>query len=69
MTMKKKIVTAMKTEVITDPDRIPGSVEEFGRAYRLEEQPSDMSDEVWDGPGEYLFNMESGEWTLIKLAE
>lgn len=69
MAIKKKIITAMKTQVISDPDKIPGSAEEIGRVYRLDSQPSDMPDEVWEGAGEYLFNMESGEWTLMKIAE
>jgi len=64
MAIRKKIITAMKTEVITDPDRIPGSKDEIGKWYRVHEQ-GDIPDDVWKGPGEYLFDMAEGVWHRI----
>ena len=69
MTMKKKIVTAMKTEVITDPDRIPGSIEQIGIWCRIDGQQGKIPDDVWDGPGEYLFNVKAKTWHRMKIIE
>ena len=65
MTIMKKILTAMKTSIIEDPDNIPDSQSAMGRWYQLEEKPDELPDEVWQGPGVYLREAEQNIWHHI----
>jgi len=71
MAMTKKIVTSMKMKVIDGSDAATASELpiETGYWYNLEKRPGDMSEDIWDGPGVYLWHIDDSMWIRVKIAE